>query len=117
MNKISLFVIDTFVYCLIVGILLAYHYDTIKLDLLKISYYDALLICLSAIIFGVSADLLYLYILKDHHNPFVLPIVYCGPIFTLFISFFVMKDKMKDIYGILGALLIMTGIFCISLRK
>lgn len=114
MNKITLFIIDSFIYFLCVSIVFLFHHESVKTDIFNLSFSDILILTLSTIVFGVSADLLYLHVLKEHQNPFVLPIIYCGPVVTLLISYLFMKERLTNFYGILGVFLIIGGIICIS---
>lgn len=117
MNRITIFAIDAFLYFLCIIAVIIYHYDLIKKDLLDESRWDIFILILSMVIIGVSADLLYLYVLENHKNPFILPIVYCGPIFTMTLSYLFTKQKSDSIYGLLGVFLIMSGIICISFHE
>jgi drug/metabolite transporter (DMT)-like permease len=117
MNRITVFAIEAFLYFLCIDAIIIYHYDMIKKDLLDESTWDLFLLMLSIVIIGVSADLLYLYVLENNKNPFILPIVYCGPIFTMTLSYLLTKKKSDSIYGLLGVFLIMSGIICISLHE
>jgi uncharacterized membrane protein len=117
MNRITIFAIDAFLYFLCINAVILYHYDLIKKDLLDESRWDIFILILSMVIIGVSADLLYLYVLENNKNPFLLPIVYCGPIFTMTFSYLVTKQKSDSIYGFLGVFLIMSGIICISFHQ
>lgn len=99
------------------GIILFFNYDKIKTDILNMTHIDVIIIVASTILLGVSADVLYLYILQDHKNPFVLPIIYCGPIFTILLSIFFLRKDFNNAYATLGVFLIMCGIICISLYE
>lgn len=116
-SSMTLFVIDSFIYFLCIGIILFFNYDKIKTDVLNMTHIDVIIIVASTVLLGVSADVLYLYILQDHKNPFVLPIIYCGPIFTILLSIFFLRKDFNNAYATLGVFLIMCGIICISLYE
>jgi uncharacterized membrane protein len=117
MNRITIFTVDASLSFICILALIIYHYDVIQKDLMQASAWDLSVLTFSVVLLGVAADLLYFHVLDIHKNPFILPIVYCGPIFTVTLSYLFMKQKSENIYGLLGVLLILTGIICISFHE
>jgi uncharacterized membrane protein len=117
MSRITIFTADAVLSFLCIFALILYHYDVIQKDLRQASAWDLLVLTLSVVLLGVAADLLYFHVLENHKNPFIVPIVYCGPIFTITLSYLVAKQKYENIYGFLGVFFIITGIICISFHE
>ena len=61
-------------------------------------------------------NILYFYLLKEHDSYVVSALVNSAPVFTVLISYFLLKEKLTK-YGIIGIILIVGGIVCLSFNQ
>jgi drug/metabolite transporter (DMT)-like permease len=112
-NYISLFVFSSVVYFIAMLMFAYYNYDIVQTDLQKINADNLFFIVGTVVITGFLANVLYLYVLKDHESSLISALVFSSPLFTLLIARTFMKEKL-NYFGIIGILLIVSGTICIA---
>ena len=87
--------------------------DTIKTDWSKISNKQIWLMLINTILFGFTAGILYMYLLKHYDANIVIGLTYMSPIFIVFLSQIFLKEKISNISK-LGVLFVVIGGLLIS---
>ena len=91
-----------------------YYWDQIKTDVQNISMRDTLAIGAIAIILSFIPNIIYYNLINDHDSYVVSALVNSAPIFTVGLSYLLLKENVSK-YGILGVVLIIVGVCCLSL--
>lgn len=90
-----------------------YYWDQIKTDVKNISMRDTLTIGAIAIILSFIPNVIYYNLINDHDSYVVTALVNSAPIFTVGLSYLLLKENITK-YGMLGVLLIIIGVCCLS---
>jgi drug/metabolite transporter (DMT)-like permease len=85
-------------------------------DIKKMNSKDLTLITCTGIFTAFLTNVIYFYILKDHESSIISALIYSSPVFTLIVSYLFLNEKLESI-GIIGILLILAGVICISLNN
>ena len=91
-----------------------YYWDQIKVDVQNISMRDTLTIGAIAIILSFIPNIIYYNLINDHDSYVVTALVNSAPVFTVGLSYLLLKENITK-YGMLGVVLIIVGVFCLSL--
>ena len=109
-------VVGSIFYFICVALFTASYWNTLKKDIVKLDAKSILLIGFASICSAFIANLIYLYILKDHSSYVVSALIYSSPIFTLILAYLMLKEKVTFI-GAIGVVLIVVGVICLSLNE
>jgi drug/metabolite transporter (DMT)-like permease len=82
----------------------------------QLSIRDVCFIGFTSMITGFFASLIYFHILKKHESYVIAALIYSSPVFTLLISYFVLKEKVSYI-GVAGVILIVSGVIMLALNE
>lgn len=116
MDTKMVFVINSVFYTIcIIGYTL-YYWNHFKEQAPKIAAKDLYVLGGMSIIMSFLPNILYFYLLKEHDSYIVSALVNSAPIFTVLVSYFILNEKMTK-YGIMGILLIIGGIICLSFNE
>jgi uncharacterized membrane protein len=91
-----------------------YYWDQIKVDVQNISMRDTLTIGAIAIVLSFIPNIIYYNLINDHDSYVVTALVNSAPVFTVGLSYLLLKENITK-YGMLGVVLIIVGVFCLSL--
>ena len=89
-----------------------FNLDSIKKDWTKISNKQIGLMLTNTILFGFTAGILYMYLLKHYDANIVIGLTYMSPIFIIFLSQYFLNEKITHIsklgigFIVLGGILI-----------
>jgi drug/metabolite transporter (DMT)-like permease len=75
---------------------------------------DTLTIGAIAIILSFIPNIIYYNLINDHDSYVVTALVNSAPVFTVGLSYLLLKENITK-YGMLGVVLIIVGVFCLSL--
>lgn len=119
MNKIDIklvFILNSLFF--IIGVIgyTIYYWNDIKISSKMISVNDIFLLALAAIVFSFIGNVIYFNLLNNYDSYIVLALVSSSPIFTLFISYVVYQENITTT-TIVGILLVIIGIACLSYKK
>lgn len=109
------FVLNSVFYTLCIIGYTIYYWDHFKEQAPKIASKDIYTLGAISIVISFIPNILYFYLLKQHNSYVVAALVNSAPIFTVLISYFILKENISK-YGILGVLLIISGVICLSLN-
>lgn len=112
-NPITIIIFSGVVYTLCIILFGCFHMNTVLEDYNRMNGNDIWWIALSAILALFLANVLQLTVLKDANASVVSPIIYTCPIFTLLLAYMLFNTE-PNRYCLLGALLIVLGVLCIS---
>ena len=90
-----------------------YYWDQIKTDIKNISMRDTLAIGVIAILMSFIPNVIYYNLINDHDSYVVSALVNSAPIFTVGVSYLLLKENITK-YGMLGVVLIIVGVCCLS---
>ena len=94
-----------------------YYWKDISSDLRKnASMMSIFWIASVSIIAGFIANLIYLFVLRKNNSYVISALIYSAPIFTLILSYFLLKEKVSFL-GLVGVLLIVGGIVCLAFNE
>lgn len=108
------FIINNLFFTLGVFVYTYYYWDQIKTDVQNISIRDTLTIGAIAIMLSFIPNVIYYNLINDHDSYVVSALVNSAPIFTVGLSYLLLKENITK-YGILGVVLIIVGVCCLSL--
>jgi uncharacterized membrane protein len=91
-----------------------YYWDQIKVDVQNISIRDTLAIGAIAIVLSFIPNIIYYNLINDHDSYVVTALVNSAPVFTVGLSYLLLKENITK-NSLLGVVLIIVGIFCLSL--
>lgn len=117
MNKVDTkltFIINNIFFTLGVIAYTIYYWDQIKSDVKSISMRDTLAIGAIAIILSFIPNVIYYHLMNEHDSYIVSALVNSAPIFTVGLSYLLLKENITK-YGMLGVVLIIIGVICLSL--
>ena len=117
-NSITIMLISSIVYliALLIKISFSQTYNLFLGDIGKLTARDFLIICVTSLFTVFLANMIYYYILKDNETSIIVSLIYSAPVFTLLLSYLFLKEKI-DLLGIIGILLIILGVGCVSLNN
>jgi drug/metabolite transporter (DMT)-like permease len=93
-----------------------YYWDHFKTELPKLSSKNMYMLAGISIIMSFIPNILYFHLLKHYDSYLVSALVNSAPIFTVLVSYFLLKNPISK-YGIFGVLLIIGGVICISFNE
>lgn len=114
-DRFSLMFFFSTVYFICLLLCLPFYRTCLLKDITKLETIDMGLIAFTTITTSFLANLLILQVLKDHDSYIVSALESVAPLFTLILVYFFFHEKI-NILGVLGVLLIVLGIICISLN-
>lgn len=115
-DKFSLMLFFSVIYFCLLLFASAFNHKNIMKDLRLLNNWDTLLIIAYVFFTIFLSNLLILHVLKTHDSYIVTAIVEgTSPLFTLLLVYLFFEEKITLI-GVLGVLLIVLGIVCISLN-
>lgn len=115
MDTKMVFVLNSAFYTLCIIGYTIYYWDHFRTEVPKLSSKDVYLLGAISIAMSFIPNILYFYLLKYHDSYVVSALVNSAPIFTVLVSYFLLKDPITK-YGIGGVLLIIAGVICLSLN-
>lgn len=117
-NSITIMLISTTIYLLAILIKVSFSqtYSLFMNDIKKLSINDYLMISMTSLFTVFLANIIYYSILKDNDTSIVVSLIYSAPIFTLFLSYLFLNERLEPI-GIIGIFLVFLGVGCISLNN
>ncbi len=116
MDTKMVFILNSVFYTLcIIGYTL-YYWNHFKEQAPKLHSKDLYYLGAISIIMSFIPNILYFYLLKEHDSYVVSALVNSAPVFTVLVSYFILKEKISK-YGIIGILLIAGGIICLSFSE
>ena len=107
------FIINNIFFTLGVFVYTYYYWDQIKVDAQNISMRDTLAIGAIAIVLSFIPNIIYYNLINDHDSYIVSALVNSAPIFTVAVSYLLLKENITK-YGMLGVVLIIIGVCCLS---
>jgi len=108
---IMLLVSATYFSCLLLG--LPFYNGHLKVDLNHLTMVDSLLFLFHGVFILFLGNITYYYVLKDNSSSLVNALESSSPLITLILAYYLMNEKVEPI-GIIGIVLIVLGIICIS---
>lgn len=115
LNNVTVMLLNGVFYCILLVSLFFYNKKIIMDDLNKITNNEYLWIFIATLFGGFIGNLLYYYILKKGEAAILTALMYTAPVVTLIAAYFILKDKITPL-GIIGILLIVTGVVCICVK-
>ena len=110
------FVLNSVFYTLCIIAYTIYYWNYFKKEAPKLISKDLYMLGGISILMSFIPNILYFYLLKHHDSFAVSALVNSAPIFTVLVSYFFLKDPISK-YGIIGVILIIGGIICLSLNE
>jgi len=112
-NPITIIIFSGVIYAACVFVFGCFHMNILLEDYNRMNGNDIWWIALTAIFAVFIANVLQITVLKDANASVVSPIIYTCPIFTLLLAYMFFNAE-PNRYCILGVLLIVLGVLCIS---
>jgi transporter family protein len=109
------FVLNSVFYTLCIIGYTIYYWDHFKTQAPKLATKDLYMLGGISIIMSFIPNILYFYLLKEHDSYVVSALVNSAPVFTVIISYFILKESMTK-YSIGGVVLIIGGIMLLSIN-
>jgi len=107
------FIINNLFFTLGVVVYSIYHWGQIKSDVKSISLRDTLAIGAIAIILSFIPNVIYYHLMNEHDSYIVSALVNSAPVFTVGLSYILLKENITK-YGMLGVVLIIIGVCFLS---
>ena len=111
-TKITFIINNIFFALAVIGYTI-YYWDDIKTDITTTSLRDIISVGAISIILSFIPNVIYYNLLNHHDSYIVSALVNSAPIFTVGISYLLLKENVTK-YGILGVILIIIGVACLS---
>lgn len=90
------------------------HLPLLRHEIKKITPGIFLWLCVTSILCGLVANMIYLYVLKKHRSSYVASaLMYTSPAFALLIAYIFLKESVTKM-SLLGVALIVTGIVVVT---
>jgi len=117
-NGSTIMLLSSFIYFVAVFItfFIIKNQDIIIKDIKKMNGKDLTVIICTSIFTAFLTNVIYFYILKDNESSIISALIYSSPVFTLIVSYLFLSEKLEAI-GIIGILLGVAGVICISLNN
>ena len=103
----------TFVFA---GLYCLYHKNSIIDDFENVNYTLIFWISVTTFLSVVTANVLYLELLKNHNTAIVSAITYSSPVLVLLMSMILFKEKL-NLYSGIGILLVITGTIFVGISN
>jgi len=116
MDTKMVFVLNSAFYTICIIAYTLYYWNHFKKEVPKIESKDLYYLGAISIVMSFLPNILYFYLLKHHDSYMVSALVNSAPIFTVLVSYFILKEKLTK-FGIFGILLIIGGIICLSFNE
>lgn len=116
MDTKMVFVLNSAFYTICIIAYTLYYWNHFKEQAPKIEYKNLYYLGAISIIMSFIPNILYFYLLKEHDSYVVSALVNSAPIFTVLVSYFILNEKISK-YGVMGILLIIGGIICLSFNE
>ncbi len=116
MDTKMVFVLNSAFYTICIIAYTLYYWNHFKKQASKIEYKNLYYLGAISIIMSFIPNILYFYLLKEHDSYVVSALVNSAPIFTVLVSYFILNEKISK-YGVIGILLIIGGIICLSFNE
>ena len=113
-NPVSIIIFSGLVYAICVLVFGCFHMNILITDYNRMSRSDMWWIALTAIFAVFIANVLQITVLNDANASVVSPIIYTCPLFTLLLAYMFFNVE-PNRYSVLGVLLIVLGVSCISM--
>lgn len=113
LNYKTIMVLGFIFYLACMLLFIPFVWKDVVADKPKISTKSVAFIAISSIFCAFLANVLYLFALKHHKSYVVSALVYSSPIFTLFVSALILKERIT-ISGGIGVAFITIGILCLA---
>jgi len=110
------FILNSMFYTLCIIGYTIYYWKHLKTEVPKLTSKDIYTVGGISIIMSFIPNILYFYLLKHHDSYLVSALVNSAPIFTVLVSYFLLKNPISN-YGIFGVILIIGGIICLSFNE
>lgn len=111
-TKITFIINNIFFTLAVIGYTI-YYWDDVKTDIKTISVHDTIAVGAISIILSFIPNVIYYNLLNQHDSHIVSALVNSAPIFTVGISYLLLRENVTK-YGILGVILIIFGVACLS---
>lgn len=99
---------------LFAGIYCLYHKDSIVDDFNNLNFNLIFWICIATFLSVITANILYLELLKEHNTAIVTAITYSAPVLVLLMSMVIFKEKLS-LYSGIGILLVIVGTILVGI--
>lgn len=116
MDTKMVFVLNSAFYTLCIIGYTVYYWNHFKEQAPKIESKNLYYLGAISIAMSFLPNILYFYLLKHHDSYVVSALVNSAPIFTVLVSYFILNEKISK-YGLMGIMLIIGGIICLSLNE
>ena len=114
-NIITLMFLYAFLNFLFVSVLVFINFQETYNDIITLDFFEVSVILFIVIFTIVISNYIFQNILKNNDTYIITALVYSSPIFTLLISYFFLSENI-DFLGILGVILITSGIISIAIK-
>ena len=112
-NQVTIMILISIIYTVCLLLCLPFYSNMVYKDILKLNVRDSILFLIAGVFTLFLGNAIYYYVLKDNHSHVISAVDSCAPFFTLIFAFLLLKEKI-NIFGILGTILIVLGVICIS---
>ncbi len=112
-NKVTFIINNIFFTLGVIGYTL-YYWDQIKSEIQNISMRDTLTIGVLSILLSFVPNIIYYNLINNHDSYIVSALVNSAPIFTVGLSYWLLQENVTK-YGMLGVILIIVGVYCLSM--
>lgn len=113
MNTKLTFIINNIFFALAVAVYTIYYWNDVKTDIKTTSLRDIISVGAISIILSFIPNIIYYNLLNQHDSYIVSALVSSAPIFTVGVSYFLLKENITN-YSVLGVILIIIGVACLS---
>lgn len=90
-----------------------YHWTELKSDFQNVSNYDIIAIGAMSLVLSFIPNIIYYNLINDHDSYLVTALINSSPVFTVGLSYFILKEKITK-HSIIGVLLIIAGVYCLT---
>lgn len=115
-DPMAIIVVNGFAYAAAVTVLtLVYRKDVTK-EIRRIDATTMVVLIVAAVLTAFVANLLYMYVLRDHSSSAVTALAYSAPFFTLIAAVLILKERVTVLKGV-GFMLILAGIVMMAIGR
>jgi uncharacterized membrane protein len=112
-NSITVMLCSSIVYVtLIAGVSLIRKKELVE-DVRKITSNDAAYLVGIPVFTIFLANMIYFYILKDHESSIISALIYTCPVFTVFLSYLFLKERLT-MYKVVGIVFVIFGVILVG---
>jgi drug/metabolite transporter (DMT)-like permease len=112
-NQLTIMILISFIYTICLLLCLPFYSNAVYKDIFKLNVHDIILFLISGVFTLFLGNAIYYYVLKDNHSHVISALDSSAPFFTLILAYLLLKEKI-NIFGVLGTILIVLGVICIS---